>query len=125
MDHTIFNSAVLSIIKEYVPIIPLLSTCKDMRRNFEYYQNNWFYVKLYKFPKNRDSSSLKKVKVNRLSQLKNKSPSYIIFSDSFNEPTDQLPLSLKYLEFGYSFNQEVNKLPRKLIHLPVLRGVSG
>jgi hypothetical protein len=41
----------------------------------------------------------------------------LFFSDDFNQPVDNLPLSLTHLTFGFNFNQSVDKLPLSLTHL--------
>ncbi len=38
---------------------------------------------------------------------------------SFNQPVDNLPLSLTHLTFGFNFNQKLNNLPLSLTHLEV------
>lgn len=42
---------------------------------------------------------------------------HLTFGDTFNQPVDQLPLSITHLVFGYRFNKPVNHLPAKLTFL--------
>jgi FNIP Repeat len=43
----------------------------------------------------------------------------LITGDEFNQPIDELPLTLTHLTTGEYFNQSVDKLPPKLTHLTV------
>lgn len=43
----------------------------------------------------------------------------LILGESFNNPIDNLPLTLKYLELGKKFNQPIDNLPHSLTHLKI------
>ena len=115
----IFPSAVLSVLRTMIPIIPLLSVCKASRVDFQYYVENWFRVNMNKFRGNPER--LKRVRIDDVCQLHHTiNVIDVVFGTNIcdsNPSIDKLPATITHLTFGYDFNQCVDKLPPLLTHL--------